>query len=48
MWARRKRAMKVRKTLSKRKNFFKAEQRIVDVKSISENWSPYIFFLVIK
>ena len=44
LWARRKRAMKGRKTLSNRKNFFKAEKRIVDVKTVSENMSPYIFF----
>ena len=40
--------MKGRKTLSNRKNLFKAEKRIVDVKNVSENMPPYIFFLVIK
>ena len=28
----------------KEKNFFKGEKRIVDVKNVSENMSPYIFF----
>ena len=28
----------------KEKNFFKGEKRIVDVKNVSKNMSPYIFF----
>ena len=28
----------------KEKIFFKGEKRIVDVKNVSENMSPYIFF----